>query len=173
VSPEIEQLVIELRQKHSKWGPKKLHVELAKVVADSSLPSRTTLANILSRNGLSMPRRKRRHCSPYEEPLAHATDCNVVWCIDFKGWFRTSDGCRIDPLTITDAHSRFLLCLQAVRGETNVEHVMALMKKVFQEFGLPERIRSDNGGPFASTGLVRIPAESDHLFRLNPITCSD
>jgi transposase InsO family protein len=154
VSLWLEERVCQLREDHSSWGPKKLFVELEKLLPREELPSRATIANILTRNGLSQPRRQRRRASPSEEPLAHAVDSNVVWCIDFKGWFYTGDGSRVDPLTITDAYARYLICLQALRGKTDVERVMAVMKVAFRTYGLPERIRSDNGPPFASTGLA-------------------
>src|SRR6266851_4194441 len=71
-------------------------------------------AGLLEREGLVVPRRKRVRTAPYSAPLAHADGPNRVWCADFKGWFRTADGERIDPLTISDAHSRYLLRCQAV-----------------------------------------------------------
>jgi len=154
VAEDIESAVVAVREKHSTWGPKKVYVELCKEFDSSLLPSRTTIANVLARQGLSEPRRVKRHASASEQPLAHAVESNLVWCIDFKGWFRTVDVCRIDPLTITDAYSRYLVCLQSMRGKTDTTHVMALMKTAFRAYGLPERIRSDNGSPFASTGLA-------------------
>jgi hypothetical protein len=81
-----------------------------------------------------------------------------VWCADFKGWFRTTDGERIDPLTISDAYSRYLLRCQAVE-KTNTERVQAIFEAAFREYGLPEAIRTDNGPPFAShavAGLSRL-----------------
>jgi transposase InsO family protein len=95
---------------------------------------------------------------PYTEPLAHAVESNRVWCADFKGWFRAGDGTRIDPLTITDACSRYLLRCQAVE-KTCTERVRAIFEAAFREFGLPWWIRTDNGPPFASSavgGLSRL-----------------
>jgi hypothetical protein len=76
-----------------------------------------------------------------------------VWCADFKGWFRTGDGERIDPLTITDAHSRYLFRCQAVE-KTDTARVQAIFEAVFREYGMPEAIRTDNGAPFASTAIA-------------------
>jgi len=98
-------------------------------------------------------RKKRRKTTPYCEPLVHADGPNRVWCADFKGWFRTADGQRIDPLTISDAHSRYLLRCQAVE-KTDTPRVQAIFEAAFREYGLPLAIRTDNGAPFASTALA-------------------
>ena len=91
--------------------------------------------------------------APYTEPLAHADGPNQVWCADFKGWFRTGDGARIDRLTLSDAHSRYLLRCQAVE-KTDTVRVQAIFEAAFREYGLPRAIRTDNGAPFASTALA-------------------
>jgi transposase InsO family protein len=71
--------------------------------------------------------------------------------MDFKGWFVTGDGKRCEPMTLSDAHSRYLLRCQALaRNDGN--HVWPVLDAAFREFGLPLRLRSDNGSPFASTG---------------------
>ena len=74
-----------------------------------------------------------------------------MWCIDFKGWFLTGDGTHCEPLTLSDAHSRYLLRCQ-VLGRTDTDHVWPVLDAAFREFGLPYRLRSDNGPPFASRG---------------------
>jgi hypothetical protein len=112
----------------------------------------------LKREGLVVARKKRVHTAAYTAPLAHAQDCNGVWCADFKGWFRTADGERIDPLTISDAYSRYLLRCQPVE-KTDTRRVQAIFEAAFREYGLPEAIRTDNGPPFAShavSGLSRL-----------------
>ncbi len=98
-------------------------------------------------------RKQRRRTAPYTQPLAHADECNRVWCGDFKGWFRSGDGERIDPLTISDAYSRYLLRCQAVE-KTNTERVRAIFEAAFREYGLPVAIRTDNGAPFASAAIA-------------------
>src|SRR5262249_45481387 len=84
-------------------------------------------------------------------PFASCAGANETWCIDFKGWFLTADGRRCEPLTISDAHSRYLLRCQAVR-RANTDCVRPLLEATFREYGLPRTIRSDNGPPFASAG---------------------
>ena len=87
-------------------------------------PAASTIGEMIAREGLVVPRKRRRRVSPYTEPLAAADGPNRVWCADFKGWFRTGDGVRIDPLTISDAHSRYLLRCQVVE-KTDSERVQA------------------------------------------------
>src|SRR5216683_3827370 len=155
---EIEQRVLELRQAHMRWGPRKLKHILERDEPGRSWPAASTIGALLQREGLVVPRRKRRRTEPYTEPLAHADGPNRVWCADFKGWFRTGDGERIDPLTISDAYSRYLLRCQAVE-KTDTQRARAIFEAAFREYGLPAAIRTDNGAPFASTavgGLSRL-----------------
>ena len=97
-----------------------------------------------------MKRRLRRR-GPPGGPLFAAAAANDVWTIDFKGWFRTGDGTRVDPLTLRDACSRYLLRCQAV-AHPDTEHVWPILDAAFREYGLPLRLRSDNGPPFATIG---------------------
>jgi transposase InsO family protein len=150
---EIEQMVLELREAHSRWGPRKLKRVLEDNEPGRKWPAASTIGALLKREGLVVERRKRRRTAPYSEPLAHADGPNRVWCADFKGWFRTGDGRRIDPLTITDAHSRYLFRCQAVE-KTDTARVQAIFETCFREYGIPEAIRTDNGAPFASTAIA-------------------
>ena len=92
-----------------RWGPRKLKRVLERDQSGQPWPAASTIGELLKREGLVVGRKKRHKTAPYSEPLAHADGPNRVWCADFKGWFRTGDGTRIDPLTISDAHSRYLL----------------------------------------------------------------
>jgi len=153
-TPEkIEEMVLDLREAHMSWGPRKLKRVLEDNEPGRKWPAASTIGEMLKREGLVVARRKRCKTPAYTEPLAHADGPNRVWCADFKGWFRTGDGERIDPLTITDAHSRYLLRCQAV-DKMDTERVQAIFEAAFREFGLPERIRTDNGAPFASRALA-------------------
>ncbi len=155
---EIERLVLELRQAHMRWGPRKLKRVLERDEPGRTWPATSTIGALLKREGLVVARKKRWRTAPYTEPLAHAHGANRVWCADFKGWFRTADGERIDPLTISDAHSRYLLRCQAVE-KTDTARVQAIFEAAFREYGMPEAIRTDNGAPFASpavAGLSRL-----------------
>jgi transposase InsO family protein len=117
----------------------------------SAVPAVSTIGNVLKANGLTIPPKKRRRGRPTQQPLAHATEANRVWCADFKGWFRSGNGDRIDPLTISDAYSRYLLRCQAVRA-ADFGPSKPIFEAAFREYGLPDRIRTDNGAPFASNG---------------------
>src|SRR5882724_1983259 len=92
-----------------KWGPRKLRVKLAAAHPSIAWPAESTIGEVLKRAGLTHPRKPRVRTPPYARPFASVDDANQTWCADFKGHFRTADGTRCDPLTITDAHSRYLL----------------------------------------------------------------
>ena len=111
---EIEQQVLQLRRQHATWGARKLLIVLQRRRPSVIWPAASTIGELLKREGLTVARRKRRKTPPYTQPFQHATEANQVWCADFKGWFRTLDGQRIDPLTISDAASRYLLRCQVV-----------------------------------------------------------
>jgi len=150
--PEIEQAVLEVREAHMRWGPRKLKRILERDQPGRPWPAASTIGEIVKRAGLVVPQKKRRRTEPYTQPLAHAQESNRVWCADFKGWFRSRDGARIDPLTITDAWSRYLLRCQAVE-RTDTQRVRAIFEAAFRQYGMPEAIRTDNGAPFASSAL--------------------
>jgi putative transposase len=157
LSEETIARVIAARQRWG-WGPRKLIVKLAQAMPDGKVPAASTIAELLRSKGLSHPRRRRVRTPLYAEPIVAAAAVNQTWCADFKGWFRTGDGVRCDPLTITDAHSRYLLCCQ-IAAKTDRTHVEALFDAAFREYGMPSVIHTDNGAPFASRapgGLSRL-----------------
>ncbi len=145
--------ILGLRDKYPHWGPKKLRARLCELAAAQSWPAPSTIGALLRREHRSCPRKRRRQALPTPSPLRVAVCANDLWCIDFKGWFRTGDGQRCDPLTVTDAFSRYLLCAQVVNRPTEAECRLTLTR-LFQEYGLPLAIRSDNGAPFASLGAA-------------------
>src|SRR5580704_9059184 len=124
-----------------------------KAGSSRSWPAASTVGQILSRAGLTNPRRKKRRATPSSQPFSMVTAPNQLWCMDFKGYFLTGDGYRCDPFTITDAHSRFLIRCQAV-ARMDLAQVSAVCDAAMREFGMPERIRTDNGAPFAGVGLL-------------------
>jgi transposase InsO family protein len=151
VCGEMEDRVIAMRDKHPRWGAPKIRARLERDHPETAIPAESTIGAILQRNGLTVCRKRRRKSWPASAPLAHAGAPNAVWCVDFKGWFRTADGTRIDPLTISDAYSRYLLRCQVLRA-ADAAHTKPVMEAAFREYGLPERIRTDNGAPFGSNG---------------------
>lgn len=152
IPDELVELILVVRRKHPRWGPRKLRVILQQKLPSVDWPACSTIGEILKRAGLTVPRRRRRRTPPYTQPFMGCDSPNAVWCADFKGWFRTGDGTRCDPLTISDAHSRYLLRVQSMT-ETSHEPVRALFEATFREYGLPGAIRTDNGTPFASHGI--------------------
>jgi transposase InsO family protein len=158
LSQSVVDAIVELRRQHPRWGPRKLRVYLQTRQPQENWPATSSIGALLSREGLAHPRRLRRRTPRYSEPLSHAQAPNQVWCADYKGWFCCGDGERCDPLTISDAFSRYLLRCVAVPKTDGIE-ARAVFEAVFREYGLPEAIRTDNGPPFASkapAGLSRL-----------------
>lgn len=148
----VAERIITARLDHSTWGPKKLVAWLRSREPDLPWPAPSTAGDLLDRAGLVQRRKGRRRSAPWSQPLATAERPNDLWCIDFKGWFRTGNGVRVDPLTLVDAASRYLLVCQGLSRPRGPE-VRRVMERAFREYGLPWVIRSDNGPPFASVGL--------------------
>ena len=157
---EIEEAVLAFRRKYPRWGPKKILHRLENRFPDAPWPSISTAGAILKRNGLVVPRRRVRKTAPFNLPMKDGLQPNNVWAADFKGWFCTADRTRIDPLTVTDWASRYLLRCHAMVG-VRTEKVRDQFELLFREFGLPDAIRTDNGAPFASSapaGISRLSA---------------
>lgn len=152
--------IIGLRQQHPSWGPKKLRAKLLARAPEQHWPALSTIGDLLQREGLSQRRRRRRRATPTLTDLPIALAPNDVWCIDFKGWFRTGDGVRCYPLTVTDAFSRYILCCQVTSPD--YQGCRPKFDRLFREFQLPRVILSDNGPPFASlavAGLSQLAVE--------------
>lgn len=155
VAPEVRAAILALRRAHPRWGPKKLHAILRERRPAAAWPAPSTMGELLRRAGLSVDRpRRRRDVVPRTQPLAAATLPNEVWTADFKGWFRTGDGTRCDPLTVADAHSRFVLCCRIVPPTEG--GVRPWFERTFRVYGLPRVLRTDNGTPFATVGAARL-----------------
>jgi transposase InsO family protein len=151
MAPKVARLITALRRRRQFWGPRKLKTILERNHPELVIPAASTIGDFLRRQGLSRSRRRRLHAHP-GQPFAEVKQPNDLWCADFKGWFRTRDGKRCDPLTISDAYSRFLLECRIVHP--SYEEVRPLFERAFRRFGLPRAIRTDNGEPFASAGAA-------------------
>jgi len=162
---EVVKALIALRVRHPRWGPRKLLAVAARRKPRAPWPSRSTVCALLKAHGLVTPRPRRHHHAPVPSILAPITAVNQTWTTDFKGHFRTGDGAYCYPLTLRDGFSRFVLRCEALAGPT-YEATRPQFERAFAEYGLPERIRSDNGGPFASTGLRRLSRLSVWWIRL-------
>jgi transposase InsO family protein len=148
----LKQCIVGLRKQHPNWGPKKILGLLASHHPDWDLPSKTSVYNILQSEGLIQSRRRRPRVAPSVKPFAPAHAPNEVWSADFKGQFYTKDGKCCYPLTVMDHVSRYLLSCQIVKG-TKSRESRKVFEALFAHYGLPDRIRTDNGVPFASIGV--------------------
>jgi transposase InsO family protein len=160
----VERLVA-LRTRHPRWGARKLLAVAARDDRHAAWPSRSTVCELLKARGLVAPRVRRHPHAHVPSVLAPLTAANQTWTTDFKGHFRTGDGTYCYPLTLRDGFSRFVLRCEAVAGPT-YEATRPQFERAFADYGLPDRIRSDNGGPFASTGLRRLSRLSVWWIRL-------
>jgi transposase InsO family protein len=151
---EIRAAVLAVRRRHPRWGPKKLRALLQEREPQRAWPAASTMGDWLRDAGLSEARRRTRYIVPLTQPLAAAATPNDVWTADFKGWFRTADGTRCDPLTVADACSRFVLCCRIVAP--SARGVRPWFERTFREYGVPRALRTDNGSPFATTGAGRL-----------------
>jgi transposase InsO family protein len=162
---EIEREIVQLKYRRPNWGAKKLRGHLVNKQGAVKWPALSTFGGILQRQGLSAPQPKRHKTPLYTRPFEKVEQANQVWCADFKGWFRTGRGERIDPLTMSDAHSRYLLRCQSVE-KTDTEHVQAIFTAAFREYGMPDTMRTDNGAPFASRAVAGISRLSIYWMKL-------
>ncbi len=162
--PEVEEVIIAERKQHPTWGPKKLKEVLERRL-QRAFPSASAIGGVLTRNGLVQPKRRRKRHVPVPTTLREATAPNAVWCIDYKGQFRLGDGTYCYPLTITDQFSRYILGCEGMAAISD-EAAREVCEEVFRTNGLPDVMRSDNGAPFASTGLAGLTKLSVFWLRL-------
>ena len=154
IDEELAERCLAVRRAHPTWGPLKVRAFLARQARSLDWPAPSTIGLLFDREGLTVKRKLRRRSPSSSAPFAHCGAANDVWCIDFKGWFHTQDGARCDPLTLSDAYSRDLLCAKVLK-QADYEHSRAALERVFRHYGLPRRIRSDNGPPFATLDRSR------------------
>ncbi len=164
--PKVMALLLSLRKRHPRWGAKKLlKVAKRRHPHIDDWPSRSTVCDHLKAHQLVAPRRRRGPSAAPSAPVGPITAVNEVWTTDFKGEFRTGDAAYCYPLTLRDGWSRFVLRCDALTSRS-YEATRRRFERAFNEYGLPKRIRSDNGGPFASTGLGRLSRLSVWWMRL-------
>ncbi len=152
ITDAVATLICEARRRHPSWGPDKLLDWLGPRHPTVDFPAVSTAGDLLARKGLVKKRRRRRH---FEHPgvvpikTAHPND---LWTADFKGHFRTRDGVYCYPLTVADQHTRYLLACHGLLSTKGLG-VRPVFDRLFREYGLPNAIRTDNGVPFATTGI--------------------
>jgi transposase InsO family protein len=156
-------IALDLKRRHLKWGPKKILIRLETLYPNESWPSPTRLYEIFKDYHLVTSRRIRNRV-PATAPLGDLSACNDTWSVDLKGWFLTGDGKKCEPLTITDGFTRYLIrCIHL--DKHTVEYVWPVFEDAFREYGLPNRVRSDNGPPFGSIGVGRLTKLSINLIK--------
>ena len=153
-SDELVELILEENSRYG-WGARKILKRLQKRFPERTLPARSTIFDILEKHGRVRPRRRlRRWKHPGAAPF-NTTAPNQVWTVDFKGQFLMRNGIYCYPLTIVDHFSRYLLCCHGL-PDVRTRGVKSQFLRLFRQHGLPDAIRSDNGSPFASTGIHRL-----------------
>src|SRR5436190_1124598 len=143
-SEEVVSAILDARRRHPRWGGKKLLALLQKRHPRWHLPGRSTACDILSRHGMVPLKRQRRRIGHPGKPTSQILAPKDVWSADYKGQFRTGDGRYCYPLTVADGFSRYLLGCQALTS-TAVDEAKPIFTRLFHEYGLPTRMRSDNG----------------------------
>ena len=151
--PELERIIVLERRVHPTWGPRKLKAELER--RGVRMPAASTVGEVLQRHDLIDERRRRRRTSPYPRAskLGESTAPNDIWCADYKGQFRLGDGSYCYPLTVTDHFSRKIIACEGM-GAIDTTRACEVFEAAFDRFGLPLKIRTDNGAPFASCGVA-------------------
>ena len=163
---DLVDALVAQRRRHPHWGAKKLLAIVERRDPDAAWPARSTVCDLLQRHGLVVSRSRRRRAPAVMASVrVPITRANEVWTTDFKGEFRTQDGVYCYPLTLRDGLSRFVLRCDALLGPTTAA-TRDRFARAFAEYGLPERIRSDNGTPFAGPGLGRLSPLSVWWMRL-------
>ena len=163
--PASVEALLALRRRHPTWGGKKLVAVLARRRPELVVPAPSTAAALLARHGCVARPRRRRALGHPGRPQTPMDVPNGVWTADYKGQFKTGDGAYCFPLTVADGASRYLLACDA-RASTRTAEARPVFERLFREHGLPERIRSDNGVPFATTALGRLSPLSVWWVRL-------
>lgn len=161
----LQQAILQWCEHRGTPGPKKIQALLARTFSEDEIPATTTIYNILKRAGKIETKRRSRKVQSVPGPLHAANTPNELWSADYKGQFKTRDGRWCYPLTVMDHASRYLLGCEGLDG-TRYEATQRVFERLFREHGLPERIRTDNGVPFASVGVGNLSRLSIWWIRL-------
>ena len=169
---EIRELLIALRKKTG-VGPRQLLWKVHRLMPQVQLPAVSTVSSILMKAGLIESKSRKRRDPDLRGPdgsYRAGTRPNEQWTVDFKGQFRLGDRSLCYPLTVQDDATRFVLCVDGY-DTTGASGVLTSFQRIFQERGLPKRIHSDNGSPFASSGIGRLSRVSVQWMRQGIEVC--
>ncbi len=153
IGEEMRELLLAARRAHPHWGPRKILAWLRPRHPELVLPAASTVGDLYRREHLTERRKRRRQWNHPGRTQVEVSAPNDMWTIDFKGEFRLGNRRWCYPLTIADAHTRFLLAIDALSSTAHAP-AQAVVERVFREYGLPRVIRSDNGGPFATQAIA-------------------
>jgi transposase InsO family protein len=146
--------LLRIKKKHEAWGAAKILNIYMRNNPGKHVPARSTVEHLFDRAGYVQHRRKKRRASGERiQQRVVPEKPNEVWTVDFKGWWYTKDKEKVNPLTVRDEYSKFILGID-VTEKGDISHVKAVFERIFKKYGLPEYIRSDNGPPFASSASV-------------------
>ena len=167
LSEQIEAAIVAARREKPNWGARKIRERLLRRLPHAvKVPACSTIHAVLDRHGLVSRPRLRRGTRAQGTALSQGLNPNDLWCADYKGEFLLGNKRYCYPLTVTDHASRFLLLCEALESNKEDSAFWAF-ERLFQERGLPQAIRSDNGVPFASpNGLFNLSKLSVWWLRL-------
>jgi transposase InsO family protein len=154
--------IVRLKQAHPGWGPRKIRAVYERRQEAGEVPSESSFKRVLEKAGMVKKRRRKKAVGNGRlEQRRESVEPNDIWTVDFKGWWHTSEGERCEPLTVRDDYSRYVLGAR-VPANGRTETIRGELERLFERYGLPRMIRSDNGTPFASAqaplGLSRLSA---------------
>ena len=161
----VKKLILELRQEHPTWGAPKIKARLERLYKDQKIPATSTIHQLLVKNDLILKKRRNPIYKATGTELSTPQSPNDLWCVDFKGQFRMGNKNYCYPLTVTDNYSRYILACEALQSVKENE-IFEPFQWVFDQYGIPKKIRSDNGVPFSSTGLFGLSKLSVWWLRL-------
>lgn len=161
----VEKAIIELKTKYPTWGAPKILAILAKQGKACKLPARSTVHAILDRHGLVKKRKRNRLYKSTGTSLMTVNAPNQLWCADFKGHFKMGNSKYCYPLTVTDQYSRYLIGCEGLESAKE-KGAVEVFKRIFEEYGMPSVIRTDNGVPFAARSLFGLSRLSVLWLRL-------
>lgn len=151
VTDAVATVLIRARERHPRWGPRKIRALVARSHPNLKLPASSTIGELFRSTGMIKKRRRKLRSDPYAPALGGYVSPNAIWCADFKGHFAVGDE-RCHPLTVSDGFSRYVLACQSLRRPLS-SHVRKVFEQIFRDYGLPDAIRTDNGPPFSSMSV--------------------
>jgi transposase InsO family protein len=173
VTGEVEVMVAEMRRQHPKWGAKRIRLELLRRPPEGmALPSERTINRIFARQGLVVPRPRKRPSDSYRR--WQRSGPMQLWQIDIVGGVMIADS-RSGELreakivTGVDDHSRFCVICQVTERATGRAVCLALATALARH-GVPEEILTDNGKQFTDRFGKGGEVLFDKICRKNGIT---